>query len=150
MSEPSQKLSAIVAEFADLEPRERLEMLLDYAEGFPPLPERYHAAREAGEHRVHECQTPVFLWIELAEGRVQIHGDVAPEAPTVKGFVALLIDAFSGATPAEVLATPTDVLQRLGLVEALGMMRMRGLSAVLGRIRTEVARAAGLTLGMPG
>lgn len=149
MSLPSEKLSAIVDEFADLEPRERLLMLLDYAESFPPLPERYHAARAAGEHRVHECQTPVFLWVELADGRVQIHGDVAPEAPTVKGFVGLLIDAFSGATPAEVLATPTDVLQRLGLVDALGMMRMRGLSAVLGRIRAEVARAAGLPLGTP-
>ncbi len=34
------KLDQIVAEFADLEPRERLELLLEFAEKLPPLPER--------------------------------------------------------------------------------------------------------------
>ena len=33
------KLGRIVAEFADLEPRERLELLLEFAENLPPLPD---------------------------------------------------------------------------------------------------------------
>src|SRR5437588_11801487 len=83
MSSAATKLDQIVGEFADLEPRERLELLLEFAEGLPPLPPRYQAEKDRGEHRVHECQTPVFLWVEVNDGRVQVYGDVAPEAPTV-------------------------------------------------------------------
>lgn len=142
MSNAATKLDQIVAEFADLEPRERLELLLDFAEGLPPLPPRYQAERDRGEHRVHECQTPVFLWAEVSDGRVQVFGDVAPEAPTVKGFVGILVDAFSGATPEEVLSVEPNLLHRLGLIEALGMMRMRGLQAILFMIREQVRRAS--------
>lgn len=137
-----QRLDEIAAEFTDLEPRERLELLLDFAEHLPELPGPLRAERDAGEHRVHECMTPVYLWVLPENGHVRVHGDVAPEAPTVKGFVGILVDAFSGATPAEVMAVPPDVIHRLGLVEALGMVRMRGMSAILNRIRAEVARWA--------
>jgi cysteine desulfuration protein SufE len=138
----NERLDTLIAEFAEAEPRERLEMLLEFSDSLAPLPARYQAERDAGQHRVHECQTPVYLWVEVAAGRVQIVGDVAPESPTVKGFVSLLVDAFSGATVAEVLAAPADLIQRLGLVDALGMVRMRGLHAILYRVREEVRRAA--------
>ena len=135
-------MDSIIEQFAELEPRERLELLLEFAEGLPPLPERLRGEQERAEHRVHECQTAVFLWVELIDGRVQIYAEVAPEVPTVKGFVGILADAFSGATPEEIFAAPSDLLQRLGLVEALGMVRMRGLQAILTSIRREVALAA--------
>jgi cysteine desulfuration protein SufE len=143
MSPAAMKIDRIVEEFADLEPRERLELLLEYAEGLPPLPPRYQAEKERGEHRVHECQTPVFLWVEVNNGQVDVFADVAPEAPTVKGFVGILADAFTGAAPEEVLSVGPDLLQRLGLLQALGMMRMRGLQAILFTIREQVRRAAG-------
>jgi cysteine desulfuration protein SufE len=142
MSEVAAKLEGIITEFADLEPRERLELLLDFANNLPALPERLQAERDAGLNRVHECQTPVFIWVEPVEGRVNLFADVAPEAPTVKGFVGILVDAFNGATPEAILAAPSDLLQRLGLVEALGMVRMRGLGAILHYIRKQVERAA--------
>jgi cysteine desulfuration protein SufE len=136
------KLDQIVAEFADLGPRERLELLLEFAEKLPPLPERYHAQRDAGWNRIAECQTPTFIWVEVVDGRVQMYADCAPEAPTVKGFVSILVEAFTGATPEEVLATPEDLLKRLGLIEALGMVRMRGLAAIQHYIRAQVRKAA--------
>ena len=142
MSQAANKLDRIVDEFAGLEPRERLELLLEFAESLPGLPPRLRVEKERGEHRVHECQTPVFLWVEIDHGLVQVYGDVAPEAPTVKGFVGILADAFSGARPEEVLAVQPDLLERLGLVQALGMMRMRGLQAILFTIRDQVRTAA--------
>ena len=126
-----QRIDALAAEFADLEPRERLELLLEYADNLPQLPEKYEAQREAGSHRVHECQTPTFLWVELAGNRVEVHAWVAPEAPTVKGFVGIARELFSGLSPQEISEIDTNLVHRLGLAEALGMMRMRGLSAVL-------------------
>jgi cysteine desulfuration protein SufE len=144
MSAPVSKLDKIVAEFADLEPRERLELLLEFAEKLPPLPQRYQAERDAGMHRIVECQTPTFIWVEIVDGHVQIHADAAPEAPTVKGFVGILVDAFNGATPETVLATQPDLLHRLGLLESLGMVRMRGLAAIQHYIRKQVIQAAAL------
>jgi len=137
----AEKIDEVAAEFAELEPRERLELLLEFAEGLPKLPAKYQAERDAGEHRVHECQTPVFLWVDLVDGKVDIHADVAPEAPTVKGFVGVLVDAFTGADPAEVLALETNFVQRFGLVEALGMMRMRGLQGIAFAIRRQLQQA---------
>ena len=69
---------------------------------------------------------------------MQIFAEVAEEAPTVKGFVAILVDAFSGAEPQEVLRTQPNLLLRLGLLEAIGMVRMRGLNAIENRIRRAV------------
>jgi cysteine desulfuration protein SufE len=139
------RLDEIAEEFAELEPRERLELLLDFAENLPPLPPDLQAQRDAGEHRVPECQTPVFLWV-LPEGDVvRVHGDVAPEAPTVKGFVGIMVEACSGARPQEILAADPNLVQRLGLVEALGMVRMRGLSAIVNRIRRETQQVLAKT-----
>ena len=143
-SDPStvaERLERIAAEFAELAPRERLEVLLEYCDKLAPLPPEYQAQRDAGSHRVHECQTPVFLWVDLTGMRVRISADVAPEAPTVKGFVGLLVEAFQDAPAAEVLAVEPNIVQRLGLSEALGMLRMRGLSAILHYIRAQVRRA---------
>src|SRR5687767_7496507 len=142
MSSTSLKFDQIVADFSELEPRERLELLLEFAENLPPLPPEYEEQRLRGDHRVHECMTPTFLWTDVVDGRVQIHAWVAPEAPTVKGFVGILVDAFNDARPEEVLATEHDMVRRLGLAEALGMQRMRGLHAILFYIREQVRKAA--------
>jgi cysteine desulfuration protein SufE len=141
VSTVNERIAEIVGEFADLEPRERLELLLEFAEKLPPLPERYRAERDAGINRVHECQTPVFLWVENDGGRVNIIADVAPEAPTVKGFVSILADIYHDAEAAEVIAAPSDIVQRFGLTEALGMVRMRGLQAISQHLRQRVAQS---------
>ncbi|MEX2315592.1 MAG: SufE family protein [Pirellulales bacterium] len=138
----AERIEQVAGEFAELEPRERLELLLEFAEKLPPLPARYQAERDAGLNRVHECQTPVFLWTEIENGRVQIYADVAPEAPTVKGFVSVLAELFCGADPREVLSIKPNLVQRLGLVESLGMVRMRGLHAIFHHIRQKIAASA--------
>ena len=84
----------------------------------------------------------MLIWVELVDGRVKLYADVAPEAPTVKGFVSILEEAFTGATVDELLSAPTALLQRLGLVQALGMMRMHGLQALLHHIRRLTTAAA--------
>jgi cysteine desulfuration protein SufE len=141
-SNVAERLEQVAGEFADCEPRERLELLLEYAENLPPLPLEYQAERDAGMNRVHECQTPVFLWVDVVEGRARIVADVAPEAPTVKGFVGILVETFNGAPAEEILATDPNLVQKFGLLEALGMMRLRGLSAIASVIRRRVENAA--------
>ncbi|HTU26484.1 MAG TPA: SufE family protein [Pirellulales bacterium] len=135
---PIERLEAVAAEFAELEPRERLELLLEFAEKLPPLPAELKDEADRAAHRIAECQTPVFLWVDVVDGRVHLAAEVAPEAPTVKGFVSILIDLFSGAPVEQALALDSNVVSRLGLLEALGMMRMRGLQAMQFYIRNRL------------
>lgn len=134
-------LDEIVAEMSSADVEERKEILIDFARSLPALPERYAALKDSS-HRVHECQSPVYLFVELDGDRVSIHADAPVEAPTVRGFVSLLVEGLRGATVADVLALRNDLIMRLGLPEVLGMLRLNGLNGVLNRLKIEVARAA--------
>jgi cysteine desulfuration protein SufE len=143
MSDVSQRLEAVVEEFRDLDGREKLELLVDYASGLPPLPREYEARKAAAEGRIHECQTPVFLWTERGDdGTVRLVADVAPEAPTVKGYVAILAAALLDRPAAEVADIPEDFSDLIGLGEVLGMLRSRGLRAITSRIKRSFGTQA--------
>jgi len=135
-----ERIEEIIGEFADLDGREKLELLVEFAAGLPPLPPEYAARRDNGG-RVHECQTPVFLWPETVDGTARLVAEVAPEAPTVKGFVAILADAVGGRPVAEAATLPEDLLERMGLAELLGILRSRGLRAILARVKRGLAAA---------
>jgi cysteine desulfuration protein SufE len=144
------RLQEIVEEFADLPAELRLEALLDYSRRVPPLPERLAGHRDAME-QVPECQTPFFLATELDDGdRVTIHFDAPPEAPTTRGFAGILSEGLNGATAQEVLAVPNGFYTALGLDRVISPLRLRGISAILGRLKRQIgvqveARAAGRT-----
>ena len=142
MNGAQSRLDTIVAEFADLDGREKLELLVDFAKGLPPLTADYEARKASEDRRVHECQTPVFLWTEVEDGAARLVAEVAPEAPTVKGFVAILAEAVAGRPAAEAAGISDDVLERMGLADVLGMMRTRGLQAILARVRRGFAAVA--------
>lgn len=131
----SEALDKIVRRFRASDKQTRLELLLDYSKRLPPLPERFHAARDQGINRVPECQSPVFLFLEREGDAIVLHADAPREAPTVRGFVSVLAKALHGAPASEVAQLPPDLLDQLGLSEALGMTRMHGLTAMIGRLR---------------
>jgi cysteine desulfuration protein SufE len=135
-------LDTLIPRFKAADRQTRLETLLDYSQKLPPLPDRYEAEKQQGHNRVHECQTPVYLWVELDQGRVHIHADVPRESPTVRGFIALLARTLDNQTPEAVAQLPDDLLDQLGLSETLGMTRTQGLTAILNRIKRSVATAA--------
>lgn len=127
--------------FGSADERTRLEMLLELSERLPPLPPQLEQASLREQARVPECQSPVYLWVELdAQGRIHLQADVPREAPTVRGFVALLREAFEDREGAEIWSAPPDLLNRLGLTQALGMQRIRGLEAIYRRLLAEIKR----------
>jgi len=134
-------LDAIISELSEADRQERIELLIDFAKNLPPLPDRLEQLKDA-QHRVEECQSPVFLFVETEGGRVKLHADAPIEAPTVRGFVAILVEGLNGATAEEILSVPGDLIDQIGLPEILGMLRVRGLSGVLGRLKKEVTRVA--------
>jgi cysteine desulfuration protein SufE len=136
------KLQRIVDLFAGAPKDLRLEALLEYSRKLPPLPEGLAGHREAMEQVV-ECQTPFFLATEVDEDRrVHVFFDCPLEAPTTRGFAGLLSAGLEGATVEEVLDTPDDFYTRMGLAEAISSLRLRGMGAILGRLKRQVREAA--------
>ncbi len=136
------RLQAIADEIASVPREMQVELLLDHARQFPPLPERFRAARAAGAGRVTECQAEVYFFPEVADGTVHIHADIPGEAPTQRALVGILMDAYEGATPDDVAAIPDDLLQRMGVASLLGVQRQQGFAGVLYRLKHGVAEAA--------
>jgi len=128
-------LDKYIRRFASADRDTRLETLLDLSRKLPPLSPALQEARERETHRVPECQTPVYLWVDRVEGRIRLQAEVPRESPTVRGFVALLVQALDGALPEEVAALPDDLLHALRLDEALGMTRTHGLTAIVRRLK---------------
>ncbi|MEO1990333.1 MAG: SufE family protein [Pirellulales bacterium] len=139
MTSVKDRLDTIVEDFSDLDSREKLQLLVDFANDLPPLPEKYAEQKTQNIGRVHECQTPVFLWMEAENGNARLIAEVAEEAPTVKGFVAILAEVISGQPLTDVSAISEDVLDKMGLADVLGMLRARGLRAILSRIKRGFA-----------
>jgi cysteine desulfuration protein SufE len=129
-----QRLSEIIDDFALAEGREKLELLLEYAEQLPPLPERFIQQHNEMDH-VEECMTPVFVQAELHNGRMSFYFDVPRESPTVRGYAALLEEGLRDVTPEQVLRVPGDFYIRLGLHQVLTQQRMRGISAILAHMK---------------
>lgn len=115
----------------------QLEILVEFAESFPEVPEKYRDQMDSME-RVEECQSPVYLITEVVDNRVTVIADVPKEAPTTRGFAAILMDGLNGHTVEEVLAVPADYPSSLGLNETVSPLRIRGMTGMLFRIQRQV------------
>ena len=134
-------LDAIREEFLALGQRDRLLLLLDYADDLPPLPERYGEHPELLE-RVTECQAPVFVAAAVEDGVVAVHATAPAEAPTTRGFASVLAHGLNGLTREEALAVPDDFPDTIGLADAVSPLRLRGMSGLLQRIKRQLRAVA--------
>jgi cysteine desulfuration protein SufE len=138
-AELPESFAQIVEDFQGLSQPERLQLLLEFSQELPALPDRFTEHRDAMEP-VPECQSPVFLAVEVAAGgerTVNVFFDAPREAPTTRGFASILAAGLDGLTAAQVLAVPDDVPSRLGLTAAVSPLRLRGMA---GLIKRQVAR----------
>lgn len=133
------QLAEIVNDFAELEERDRLILLLEFSKSLPPLPERLADHPELLEQVV-ECQSPLFLTVEMdSPDVVHLFFKAPPEAPTTRGFASVLYEGLDGLSAAEILAVPDDMPERLGLTRAISPLRMMGMTAMLGRVKRKIS-----------
>jgi cysteine desulfuration protein SufE len=134
------RLARIVDLFRSAPKDIRTHALLDYSQRVPPLPP--HLDGSAME-QVHECQTRFFLATELdAGGGVQIYFDCPPESPTVRGYAGILLEGLNGESPEAILSVPDDFYRGIGLEEVVTPQRLRGMGAIIARLKRQVRELA--------
>jgi cysteine desulfuration protein SufE len=139
MSMP-ERLETVVDRFRRAPRDLRVQALLQYAKKLPALPP--HLQDRAGLEQVHECQTPFFLAAEVDDQRrVHLHFDCPPDSPTVRGFAGILHSGLDGLDATAVLDVPADFYARMGLEEVVSPLRLRGMGAILARLKRQVREA---------
>lgn len=135
------KLQTVVKTLGSAPKVLKTEMLLEFAKKMPSLPEGMQGKLE----QVHECTTPFFVHAEIenepGEAIVHLFFDAPKEAPTVRAFAGMLAEGLEGESPQNVLSVPEDFYSLAKLEEIVTPLRLRGLQAVLGRIKRQVREA---------
>lgn len=131
------ELAEAFALFDDWEDRYRF--IIDLGKQLQPL----EPALKTESHRVHGCQSTVYLVPTIQPGDPPIVGFIAEsDAAIVNGLIAILHKVFHNRPATEILAFDIDgFLQRLGLEEHLSPTRRNGLHEMVKRIRAIAHRA---------
>ncbi len=129
-------LAEVVSDFQDVAGQDKLQLLLEFANELPALPAHLE---EAAMEPVPECQSPLFLDVDAADPEhVRLYFSAPAEAPTTRGFAAILAAGLDGQSAADILAVPDDFYADLGLAALISPLRLRGMSAMLTRIKRRL------------
>jgi cysteine desulfuration protein SufE len=130
MNEVEQAQAEVIEEFAFFEDwMDRYQYLIDLGRRLPELP----AEDRTDENRIRGCQSQVWFAVEEKDGRLFFRA--ISDAAIVSGLIALLLRIYSGREPADILATPPEFVQALGLESHLSPTRSTGLASMLEAIR---------------
>ena len=125
-----EKQNRIVEEFSAFEDwMDRYNLLIEKGRSCPVLPD----SEKNESLLIKGCQSRVWITAELKDGKMYFEAD--SDAVITKGIASLLIEVFSGETPQDVVAAPTDFLEKIGLKEHLSPTRSNGLTAMLKQIK---------------
>jgi cysteine desulfuration protein SufE len=122
----------LIEDFASIRESERLDLLLEFSEALPELPARYADHPELLE-RVEECQSPIFLFVEIDQDNLtRLFFSAPPEAPTTRGFASILFSV------KEALDFDIDFPSKLSLQKVVSPLRLRGMIGILSRIKRQL------------
>lgn len=129
-------LAEVVGEFQEVTGQDKLQLLLEFANELPALPAHLE---EAAMEPVPECQSPLFLDVDATDrDHVRLYFSAPAEAPTTRGFAAILAAGLDGQSAADIIAVPDDFYAELGLAALISPLRLRGMSAMLSRIKRRL------------
>lgn len=134
-------IDELIEEFDDLgDWADQCEVLIDMGRELPPLDE----ALKTEQTRVHGCQSNVWMVASVSDQTpptVELVAD--SDAMIVKGLLTVILMAYSGRTPQEILDVDIQsTFKRLGLDRHLSTARKNGLAGMVKRVRQIAAEAA--------
>ena len=132
------RLAEAIQDFQLCDRREKLELLIQFSDSLPNLPERFRAQR-AQTQPVPECMTIVHVFAEAPDGKMRFYFDIPPESPTVRGLAAILLNGLDGLPPEVILQVPENFYLQMDLARVLRYQRLRGFTAILAHMKQLAA-----------
>jgi cysteine desulfuration protein SufE len=134
-------IDELIEEFDDLgDWADQCEVLIDMGRELLPMDE----SLKTEQTKVHGCQSNVWMVATLSDDAVPVIELIADsDAMIVKGLLSVILLAFSGLTPQEILDVDIEgIFRRLGLDRHLSTARKNGLAGMVKRVRQIATEAA--------
>lgn len=138
------RLEDWVATLESMERPERIQMLVDVARRFRPVPTDIARRPYPADRRVPGCESEVYIWTQPAsDDTLTYHFAVEnPQGVSAMALAVILADSLSGAPLEAVAEVPADVVYRifgseLSMGKSLGLMGMVNVVRAAARQRLE-------------
>ena len=109
----------------------KYEHLIDLGKNLPLIDARY----KTDDKLIKGCQSKVWLHSELNDENIVFTAD--SDAIITKGIVALMIRVISGHTADEIINSPFEFINRIGLIEHLSPNRGNGLVSMIKQMKLD-------------
>lgn len=111
---------------------ERYRYIIDLGKKLPPLP----AEHKTEENFLHGCQSQVWIIHRYDPASNTLYFDVDSDAFIVRGLLAMVLAAYNGKTPADILAFDIEgYFNQTSLIKHLSPTRGNGLKAMVKKIQ---------------
>ncbi|WP_405378381.1 SufE family protein [Nonlabens sp. Asnod3-A02] len=108
---------------------QRYEYMIDLGKSLPLIDE----SLKTEDRIIKGCQSKVWVNAELIDSKIAFTAD--SDAIITKGIIAILIRAWSGQKPADIIAANTDFIDEIGLKEHLSPTRANGLVSMIKQLK---------------
>ena len=120
----------IIDEFAMFDDwEERYQYMIDLGKTLPLIDEKY----KTDDHIIKGCQSKVWVHADMEDDKVNFTAD--SDAIITKGIIAILIRAFSGQHPNDIIEADTNFIDKIGLKEHLSPTRANGLVSMIKQLK---------------
>ena len=110
---------------------EKYEYLIDLGKKLQPL----DPAFKTEEYKIKGCQSSVLIHSFAKDGLVYFEGD--SDAIIVRGLVGLMITVLNGQPAKEIVNSPLDFINTIGLSSHLAQTRSNGLRAMIKQMKLD-------------
>ena len=108
---------------------DKYNYLIEMGKSLPLIDEKF----KTDKYLISGCQSRVWVYGEMQDGKVIFRGD--SDAVITKGIANLLIRAFSGKTPEEIIDADLSFIDEIGLKEHLSPTRSNGLMSMIKQMK---------------
>ncbi|WP_299675912.1 SufE family protein [uncultured Dokdonia sp.] len=108
---------------------QRYEYMIDLGKSLPLISEQY----KTDDYIIKGCQSKVWVHADMKEGAIEFTAD--SDAIITKGIIAILIRAFSGQSPQNIIDADTAFIDEIGLKEHLSPTRANGLVSMIKQLK---------------
>ncbi len=108
---------------------QRYEYMIELGKSLPLIDEKY----KTDDNIIKGCQSKVWVHADMKDDKIEFTAD--SDAIITKGIIAILIRAFSGQHPKDIIDADTAFIDEIGLKEHLSPTRANGLVSMIKQLK---------------